>query len=239
MIKGSDNMKLIKILSCIVLLLFAGVFTLWKFYTPNLDESDSLNVQAVSYQDDTTVIVLDAGHGGYDSGSLAFDGTMEKDITLSITLLVGEYLNNAGYKIVYTRTSDDVIWSNDNLDDLSTRVQIAENANADYYISIHLNASQYGDGARGFEAYTDYEDEEILQMIESIEDNLMQLSYTQNRGIKSTNESSLYVIDKNSIPAMLLELGFITDYQDVSYLTSQTGQENIANTIAEGILANL
>lgn len=78
MIKGSDNMKLIKILSCIVLLLFAGVFTLWKFYTPNLDESDSLNVQAVSYQDDTTVIVLDAGHGGYDSGSLAFDGTMEK-----------------------------------------------------------------------------------------------------------------------------------------------------------------
>ena len=76
-------------------------------------------------------------------------------------------------------------------------------------------------------------------MIESIEENLTQLSYTQNRDIKSTEESSLYVIDKNSIPAMLLELGFITDYQDVSYLTNQTGQENIANAIARGILANL
>ncbi|MEJ8736132.1 N-acetylmuramoyl-L-alanine amidase [Erysipelotrichaceae bacterium HCN-30851] len=233
-------MKPIKILSCIVLLLFAGIFTLWKCYTPNLEEKDYINnVQAASYQNDSTVIVLDAGHGGYDNGSLAYDGTMEKDITLAITLLVGEYLNNAGYQVVYTRTSDEVIWSNDNLDDLSTRVQIAEDVNADYFISIHLNAGQYGDDARGFEAYTDFEDEEILHMIESIEENLTQLSYTQNRDIKSTEESSLYVIDKNSIPAMLLELGFITDYQDVSYLTNQTGQENIANAIARGILANL
>lgn len=232
-------MKFFKILCCLVLLLFAAIFTAWKFYTPCLEKKESINIQAASYQNESPIIVLDAGHGGYDSGSLAYDGTMEKDITLTITLLIGEYLSNSGYQVIYTRTSDDVIWSNDNLDDLSTRVKIAEEANADYFISIHLNASQYEDGARGFEAYTDFEDENILNMIKSIEDNLMDLDYTENRGIKNTAESSLYVIDNNSVPALLLELGFITDSQDINYLTSTEGQKKVANAIAKGILTNL
>ena len=101
-------------------------------------------------------------------------------------------------------------------DDLRTRVAIGEEAGADYYISIHTNASEYGDGASGFEAYIDYENDTITAMAQSIEQKLMQLGYTQNRGLKSTQESSLYVIDSNPVPAMLLELGFITDSADAA-----------------------
>ena len=169
--------------------------------------SSPLQVEAASY---TTgdVIVLDAGHGGYDTGSISDDGVYEKDITLAITQKIGEQLEKAGYTVVYTRTSDEVSWSNDNRDDLRTRVAIGEEAGADYYISIHTNASEYGDGASGFEAYIDYENDTITAMAQSIAQQLMQLGYTQNRGLKSTQDSSLYVIDSNPVPSMLQGLGF-------------------------------
>lgn len=72
--------------------------------------SSPLQVEAASY---TTgdVIVLDAGHGGYDTGSISYDGVYEKDITLAITQKIGEQLEKAGYTVVYTRTSDEVSWS--------------------------------------------------------------------------------------------------------------------------------
>lgn len=197
-----------------------------------------LQVEAASY---TTgdVIVLDAGHGGYDTGSISYDGVYEKDITLTITQKIGERLEKAGCTVVYTRTSDEVSWSNDNKDDLRTRVAIGEEAGADYYISIHTNASEYGDGASGFEAYIDYENDTITAMAQSIEQKLMQLGYTQNRGLKSTQDSSLYVIDSNPVPAMLLELGFITDSADAAYMCSEEGQNALAQSIAQGILEQL
>lgn len=197
-----------------------------------------LQVEAASYTTGN-VIVLDAGHGGYDTGSISYDGVYEKDITLAITQKIGEQLEKAGYTVVYTRTSDEVIWSNDNRDDLRTRVAIGEEAGADYYISIHTNASEYGDGASGFEAYIDYENDTITAMAQSIEQKLMQLGYTQNRGLKSTQDSSLYVIDSNPVPAMLLELGFITDSADAAYMCSEEGQNALAQSIAQGILEQL
>jgi len=82
-----------------------------------------LQVEAASYTTGN-VIVLDAGHGGYDTGSISYDGVYEKDITLAITQKIGEQLEKAGYTVVYTRTSDEVIWSNDNRDDLRTALPL-------------------------------------------------------------------------------------------------------------------
>ena len=93
-------------------------------------------------EDIKTTIVLDSGHGGYDTGCIANDGTYEKDITLAIALKTGALLSSYGYHVVYTRTSDEVSWSNNNKDDLATRVAIAQETDADYYISIHMNASE-------------------------------------------------------------------------------------------------
>ena len=190
--------------------------------------TSTLQVEAASY-DPTPIIGLDAGHGGYDTGSISYDGVYEKDITLAITQKTGELLQEAGYSVVYTRIDDEVSWSDDNKDDLRTRVAIAEEAAADYYISIHTNASTYGDGASGFEAYLNYENETIAAMASSIE----------SRGLKSTEDTSLYVIDSNSVPAMLLELGFITDSADAAYMSSEDGQNAIAQSIAQGIMEHL
>lgn len=193
-------------------------------YTTSNDKSDTI-----------PTIMLDAGHGGYDSGSVSYEGITEKDITLDITLMVGKLLEAQGVHVVYTRTSDDVSWESDNLSDLQTRVSMAINEGANYYISIHTNSSDYDDGAYGFESYVNDTDETMISMAKQIHNELSSLHYSQDRGLKDTSVSSLYVIDQNPIPAMLLELGFISDSDDAWYMINS--QEAIANAIANGIMS--
>ena len=85
-------------------------------------------------------------------------------------LLVGERLQEAGYAVVYTRTSDEVSRPSDNSADLAARVETAIEAEADYDLSVHLNASVYGDGARGFEIYADPDDAEMWAMASAVEE---------------------------------------------------------------------
>lgn len=194
-----------------------------------------LNLNASTTDEETKTIVIDAGHGGYDTGSISESGIYEKDITLDIALQTGALLEDNGYNIIYTRTSDEVTWSNDNKDDLQSRVTIGEEANADYYISIHLNASDYNDGASGFEIYTN-ENETMQSIAETLIYKLDRLGYSQNRGLKTTQDYPLYVIDQNSVPAILVELGFITDQVDVSYILSKDGQALMAQCIMESVM---
>ena len=190
-------------------------------------------------EDDTYVIVLDPGHGGYDSGCISEDGLYEKDIALSLALQTGAILEENGIQVVYTRTSDEVTWPEDVRLDLRARVSIAEEAEADYYISFHLNSSDYNDGAQGYEIYLDYEDDTIINMASTILDAFDQLQYSQNRGLKSTDDSTLYVIDYNEVPAMLIEFGFFSDREDTAYIASTSGQAALAQAVAESILSTL
>ena len=133
---------------------------------------------------DVTTIVVDAGHGGYDSGSIRASGVLEKDVTLEVALLVGERLQEAGYAVVYTRTGDEVSWPSDNSADLAARVETAIKAEADYYLSVHLNASVVGDGVRGFEIYADPDDAEMWAMASAVEEQLAELDFSEDRGVK-------------------------------------------------------
>lgn len=205
-----------------------------------LSDLQALRVYAQDMEEDATkTIVLDAGHGGYDSGGVSMDGYLEKDITLSLTKEIGAILSDSGYTIVYTRESDEVSWPSDNRIDLESRVQIGEEAQADYFISIHTNASVYGDGASGFESYINGQDATMSAMAENIGKQIEALQYTSYRGIKSTADSSLYVIDKNPVPAILLEVGFLTDTNDTNYFVSTANQKALAVKIANGIIETL
>ena len=228
----------IALISC--LLLFS--ICIWKhpLHTAAQLFAQSTTIQETAHeQNDIPIIVLDAGHGGYDSGCVSEEGYLEKDITLSLVLLTGAILEEQGIHVVYTRSSDEVVWSSDNLDDLRARVNIAEEAEADYYISFHLNSSNYNDGAQGYEIYLDYQNDTIITMASNILDGFDQLGYSINRGLKNTEDSSLYVIDHNDVPAMLIEFGFFNDREDSTYLTSSIGQEAIANALANSILSSL
>lgn len=174
-----------------------------------------------------------------DSGSISQSGIYEKDITLDITLKIGEMLSKQGMHVIYTRITDEQDWSGE-VSDLQNRIDIAVENEADYFISIHLNSSEYDDGAKGFELYTDNRNEKLSSLVLSIEKGLSDLGYTQNRGIKLTDEFGyLYVIDKNPIPSILIELGFISDSNDFTYLNSEEGKIEVAQAISENILESV
>lgn len=219
-----------------ILFLPCLIIVLVLMYQYTKDSSDSLSTTAYAKQ--TPVIVLDSGHGGYDTGGISAEGIYEKDITLSITLLAGEILEEEGYEVVYTRKSDEVSWSDDNLEDLKARVNIATMAQGDVFVSIHTNSSEvYNDGAFGIEAYYDGTDDDMEQLCAAMLSNLSDLNYTDDRGVKTTFDTPLYVIDQNNIPAMLLEIGFLSDSDDAAYMTSSEGQKAIAQAIANAIMS--
>ena len=187
--------------------------------------------------DDATTIMIDPGHGGYDSGSLSMEGIMEKDITLQLGLLVGEKLTQAGYHVEYTRTSDDVDWESDNVADLQARVAKAVEADAEYFVSIHTNSSDFGVDASGFETYVDLSNEQMTAMAQSVHEQLGALDYSQDRGLKDGVENQLYVICDNPVAAMLIEVGFISNASDTWYMVNR--QDELASAIAKGIIRSL
>lgn len=191
-----------------------------------------MNVSAKSTKE---TIMIDAGHGGYDVGSISNFDDYEKDINLDIALLVGKQLKSYGYNVVYTRTSDSVSWPSDNKKDLQARCNLAQKKNADLFISIHLNSSEYD--ASGYEIYCDFTNKTTVKLSNSILTQLDQLDYSTNRGLLDTNETPLYVVANNKVDAILIEAGFISDDSDLYYLKNYTN--NIAKAIAKGIKKSL
>ena len=137
------------------------------------------------------IIVLDAGHGGYDPGSVAEDGTMEKDITLQITLKTGAILEREdGVRVVYTRNSDALSWPPQEAEDLAARVRIAQQARADMLISIHLNAAEDA-SASGYETYIRADSEMMFDMAQQVHAEFAERGWSHERGIKSTVNAPL------------------------------------------------
>ena len=200
--------------------------------TYTLLNETNMNVSAKSTKE---TIMIDAGHGGYDVGSISNFDDYEKDINLDIALLVGKQLKSYGYNVVYTRTSDSVSWPSDNKKDLQARCNLAQKKNADLFISIHLNSSEYD--ASGYEIYCDFTNKTTVKLSNSILTQLDQLDYSTNRGLLDTNETPLYVVANNKVDAILIEAGFISDDSDLYYLKNYTN--NIAKAIAAGIKKSL
>lgn len=182
------------------------------------------------------VVTLDAGHGGYDSGSLSLDETIqEKDVTLSITKKVGEYLTTKGIQVIYTRESDEVNWPHDNVKDLDARIAVGANSNSDVFVSLHLNSFET-DGISGFETWVNKQNEKAVRLAQLVQANLDTLNYSKNRGVKDVNLEPLQVITNNALPSVLVELGYITSSSDIAYLTNNEAQQELAERIGDAIV---
>ena len=161
-------------------------------------------------QEDHTTILIDPGHGGYDG---------------EIALKTGACLEEMGYDVLYSRTSDEVSWPQDNAADLQARVDMGVAEDADYFISFHLNATDfYNDGARGFETFVT-PGNDTADIAAAIHEKLAALDFSLDRGVNETDYTALHVLALNPVPAMLIELGFITDDQDLSYLCDASFQD--------------
>lgn len=179
-------------------------------------------------------VVIDAGHGGHDNGA-NYKNILEKDITLSIALEIGDILENNNIDVIYTRDEDKALGDNE-ISDLDNRVYIANKNNADYLISLHINSADIK--ANGFEVWFDFDKSDSLNMAKNIENSLDDLNYTEKRPMKD-GKKSLHIMRKTYVPTVLVELGFMNSYIDREYLKVKSNQDKIAKAIADAIIETL
>lgn len=185
------------------------------------------------------VVVLDPGHGGYDSGASSIDEKiLEKDLDLEIALKVKAVLEENHIQVIMTRESDEVSWPSDNVKDLQARVDIATNHKADLMVSLHCNMSDEDIyNVSGCEIYVNQSQKKSVALAEKISNEFDKLgSSLPNRGIKT---DTLHVLTYNKVPTVLVEMGFLSNPDDVDYLTNQKTQNLMVNAIANGIIAQI
>jgi N-acetylmuramoyl-L-alanine amidase len=204
-----------------------------------LDEAVNTNINNVflasSIKDNRTelwpTVVLDAGHGAIDPGSIGPSGTMEKDITLTVVLKLGYLLQKKGVHVVYTRTSDSIEWSGQK-QELLERAKLSNDVNADLFISLHTNSSKI-ESVRGIETYY-YKTSINGKLLASIvQDELSRNLKIRNRGIKTEDYSLLRNVNA---PSILIELGYISNAQEESMLNMSKYQNIYALSIAKAAI---
>ena len=173
-----------------------------------------------------TKVFIDAGHGGKDPGAVA-NGLREKDVTLAVGLKVGKELERHRVKVTYSRKTDKFV-------SLDNRAKMANDANADCFVSIHTNAFRKS-SAKGVETFSFPNSANGKKLAQSIQSNIINKKiYSINRGVKTANFA---VLRKTVMPAALTEMAFITNKQDAKLL--KTKQNEFAEAIAKGILSYL
>lgn len=191
------------------------------------------------------VIVLDAGHGGIDSGTSGADGTREKDINLAIAQKLEALLNGMGFQVVMTRTQDDLI-SDPALptlrqrkrQDILKRLEIAQSYENSICISIHQNyyVSSIYSGSQVFYGAAHPENRDLAQALQSAIAGLLQPDNT--RAVGQTG-SEIYLLQHCMKPAVMVECGFMSNQKELTLLKNETYQAKMAFVIAIGLMGYL
>lgn len=189
------------------------------------------------------VIAIDPGHGGFDGGftPAEIDGRawLEKEINLSISLLLKEKLEAAGYKVVMTRQTDTGLYSegdsNKKRADMQKRVALINESGADIAVSIHQNSftEESSHGAQTFYHPTSLEAQKLAETIQAEIKNTV---LDDNHRVAKSNDT-YYMLKKSTCPLVIVECGFLSNYAEARLLITQEYQEKIAEGIFQGICA--
>lgn len=183
------------------------------------------------------VICIDPGHGGTDVGAIGHIGSKEvyeKNITLSIALPLRDMLKSAGAKVVMTRETDKDVygpWA-DADPELQARCDVANEAHADAFVSIHIDSFS-NSSVDGTTAYYNAKSSKDLLLAQMMHQATMNSLSIPDRGVKSND---FYVNVHTAMPSVLMEMGFITNDHRVKMLTSTWGPRGIAQSLFNGLV---
>lgn len=187
------------------------------------------------------VVVLDAGHGGDDPGKVGVDGTLEKDINLSLVYKLKEFLEAADVTVVLTRESDAGLYqasdTNKKRADMNARCQLIEEIKPDVTVSIHQNSyhEEYVKGAQVFYYTGSKEGQQLAEIIQAGFDSV--LGEENTRKAKANDE--YYLLLHTSCPIVIVECGFLSNWEEAAKLKDESYQEKLAWAIHLGILEYL
>ncbi len=199
---------------------FSGDGKNFRIRTTNLAPKQKKEV--VSPTPKGKVIIIDPGHGGTDYGAIR-DGINEKDINLDVAKQVQSILERKGFKVKLTRTNDTYL-------SLEERCNITNSSSPYLFVSIHVNSCM-GTEPKGIE--THYYHDNSIELANTIHSKMTKAIKTPNRGLF---KSKFYVINHTSVPAVLLEIGFISNDTERAELVTKKRQRDTAEAISEGII---
>src|SRR5438105_2148391 len=167
-------------------------------------------------------VVSDAGHGGYDRGGIPSQRIPEKIMTRDVSQRLEPLLERAGYRVIMTRDSDVFV-------PLPDRVAIANSYPNAVFICVHFNSATRS-GANGIETY--FYSTESAPLAGSIQGAILGGAPSENRGVR---RRGYYVLRRTTIPAVLIECGFLTNPTEAQYAQSAAYRQKLAENIARGI----
>ena len=188
------------------------------------------------------IVIIDAGHGGFDGGAVSDDGTVEKDINLSIALYLREYLAIFNIKTIMIRETDCSVEDNGlntirqkKTSDLHNRMKIMEETDNAIFVSIHQNKFPDGkyNGTQVF--YSPKTKEESQVLAQTIQDYIVNTLQKDNKRQIKECGTSVFLMYNAVKPAVLVECGFLSNYEETQRLKSSEYQKKIAFCIAMGI----
>ena len=183
-------------------------------------------------------VVIDAGHGGADPGKVSVDGSLEKDINLQIALKLQKFLQMEDVDVILTRDSDMGLYdenaSNKKVQDMKNRVAIIEEEQPALTVSIHQNSyhEEYVHGAQVFYYANSEKSKELAERIQQV----MALQLDKDNARQAKANDSYYLLKKTSSPIVIVECGFLSNYEEAQKLASELYQEKVAWAIHLAIM---
>ena len=170
-------------------------------------------------------VVIDPGHGGRDPGAISVLGSYEKHIVLAVSRLVAEELQSSGVKVLLTRSSDTFV-------ELEDRPAVANRCKADLFASIHADAAP-NRSTKGFTLYVSRSADAASLAAANAILRSMDATGTQSKGVR---RADYRVLVHSTRPAVLIEVGYLTNRWEAQQLSTESHQNRIAHAIARGVL---
>lgn len=230
------------IIFSVVILLLLYSFT--KPFHKDLSSTEDTSIlenptDETTVRKDYPVIVLDAGHGGFDPGKVGVNGALEKDINLSIVKKLQTLLEEEGFTVILTRDKDALLApansTSKKKDDMIARIELIKEANPFFTISIHQNSFTDASSC-GPQVFYYKDSEESATMAQVIQDVLnVELSPTKKRSPQSN--TNYYLLTRTPTPTVIVECGFLSNPAEADLLIQDDYQSRVANSIFMGILS--
>ena len=194
------------------------------------------------------IVILDAGHGGEDGGTVGVNGMKEKDLNLDLTLMLAAQLRAAGVTVILTREDDRLLYDkNSNYVgkkkqlDLAARLQISARVREEYpnaeilFVSIHMN-SYPSASVRGFQVWYSGNDRVSRDLALSVQKTVSDHLQQENKREAKLSGSNIYLLDRAILPSILVECGFLSNDEECRLLSSEEYRKRLAFSLCTAIL---
>lgn len=198
-------------------------------------------IGANTLPDTMPTVIIDAGHGGFDGGATASDGTVEKDINLQIALKTARLLRLNGFDVIMTRSEDTGTEDDESeaiamrkKSDLTNRLQIMKDNPDAVFVSIHLNKFTTS-AANGAQVFYTKNRKEALCLAQSLQKSIKTLLQPQNDRVVKQGTNSTFLLKNAVVPTVIVECGFLSNKAELEKLKSEDYQSQMAFAVVCGI----